>query len=322
VGGQSAWGTEKSNATNAKANGAKYVMATPWSPPASMKSNSNTIAGELNPSSYGDYAAYLKSYAQYMGSAVDVISIQNEPNVKVTYVSCTWSPTQLFNFMKNNAQDVGVPIMMPETYNYDTSYSDPVLNDTVAASHLSHIGLHLYGAQIKAYTLAVQKQKKIWMTEHFFDPEDAGNMMSMAKEIMDCLNSQMNGYVWWYLRTPNCNLVTSSGGITNKGYVMGQFSKFVRPGSHRVNVAYQPQTNVNVQAFSGTKNVIVALNRGSSAVKQTFTITAGSFANLHRYTTSSGKKLADDGPVTVTNNSFTASLDAQSVSTFVADGAQ
>jgi hypothetical protein len=57
VGGQSAWSDEKTNASNAKARGAKYVMATPWSPPASMKTNSNTVGGELSTTSYAAYAA-------------------------------------------------------------------------------------------------------------------------------------------------------------------------------------------------------------------------------------------------------------------------
>jgi len=285
-----------------------------------MKSNNNTVGGSLSTSAYADYAAYLKSFAKYMGSDLDVISMQNEPNIVVTYVSCSWNPTQMFNFIKNNAQDIGTAVLMPETSNYDKSYSDPVLNDATAASHVTHIGLHLYGAGASTYTLAVQKQKKVWMTEHMYDPDDIGTMMTMGKEIMDCMNSQMNAYIWWYLRVPNCNLITASGGITNKGYVMAQFSKYIRPGSHRASAPYQPQSNVNLQAYAGAKNVIVALNRNTSAKTQDFTIVSGSFGSAHKYTTSNTKKLADDGPVTVTNGSFTATLDPQSVTTFVADG--
>jgi len=103
-----------------------------------MKTNNNTVAGELKTTSYADYAAYLKSFYQYMGN-VDVISVQNEPNITVTYLSATWSATQLYNFTKNNAQDIGAPFMMPETYNYDTSYSDSTLNDSVAASNVDYM---------------------------------------------------------------------------------------------------------------------------------------------------------------------------------------
>ena len=39
------------------------VFATPWTPPPAMKSNNNIVGGTLNASSYADYAAYLKSFA-------------------------------------------------------------------------------------------------------------------------------------------------------------------------------------------------------------------------------------------------------------------
>jgi len=180
-------------------------------------------------------------------------------------------------------------------------------------------GQDVGGSKGRRGTLAVQKQKHVWMTEHMYDPEDIGTMMTMAKEIMDCMNSQMNAYVWWYLRVPNCNLITSSGTLTNKGAIMGQFSKFVRPGAQRATAPYQPQSNVYVQAYAGTKNVIIPLNRNTTAQTQDFTISSGTFANAHKYTTSNSKKLADDGPIAVNNGAFTASLDPQSVTTFVAD---
>jgi len=60
---------------------------------------------------------------------------------------------------------------------------------------------------MKTYTLAVTKQKKIWMTEHYFNPEDIGTMMTMGKEIMDCLANQMNAYV---CGTSECRDATSS----------------------------------------------------------------------------------------------------------------
>lgn len=318
--GQTHWASQKTNATNAKARGAKYVFGSPWSPPPSMTTNGGTGGGSLKTTSYADFAAYLKSFYDYMGN-VDIVSVQNEPNIKVNYLSCNYTADQLYNFALNNAQDIGAPVMMPETYNYDLSYSDPILNDPVAASHVAYIGLHLYGAQMKTYTLAVQKNKKIWMTEFYFNPEDIGTLMKMAKQIMDCFDNQMNAYVWWYLLTPDCNLVNSSGALLNKGYIMAQFSKYIRPGANRVQAIYQPQSNVNVQGFAGTNNVIVALNQNTSATQQSFTIAGATIASFHRYTTSSSKKLSDDGTVTVTNNTFTISLDPQSVTTLVATGA-
>src|ERR1035437_7204071 len=52
-GGSANWGVELNNAQLASARGAS-VFAPPWTPPASMKSNNNTVGGTLNPSSYGE----------------------------------------------------------------------------------------------------------------------------------------------------------------------------------------------------------------------------------------------------------------------------
>lgn len=318
--GLESWEVERKNAEEAKKRGARYVMASCWSAPASMKTNNNVAKGSLKESSYADFAAYLKSYREFMGSSLDIISFQNEPNVRVDYISCDWTPTQMYNFTKNHAAAIGGDVMMPETFNYDIAYSDPVLNDPEAAKNITHIGLHLYGAQMKTYTNAINKKKKVWMTEHFFDPDDITNGLYSAKEIMDCLNNQMNAYVWWYLRIPSCNLIDSTGKLKLKGYVMAQFSKHVRPGSHRATATYSPQSGVTVMAFAGTKNVIIAVNQNNSSKSQTFNISKGAFATPKRYTTSSSKKHADAGATTVNNGSFTATLDAQSITTFVSEG--
>ena len=80
------------------------------------------------------------------------------------------------------------------------------------------------------------------------------------------------------------------------------------------------QNGVCVQAFDGPKRVIVALNQHNSGRSQTFTISSGRFTNARQYTTSNSKDLSDAGAVGVTNGSFTVALDAQSLTTFVADG--
>src|SRR4051812_48883962 len=46
------WGDETANASAAHARGAK-VFGTAWTPPASMKDNNNTVAGNLRTDQYG-----------------------------------------------------------------------------------------------------------------------------------------------------------------------------------------------------------------------------------------------------------------------------
>jgi glucuronoarabinoxylan endo-1,4-beta-xylanase len=307
---------DQANATKAKARGAT-VFASVWSPPASMKSNGSVVGGSLNASSYAAYATWLSNARASFGN-VDIVSIQNEPNVVVNYESCTWTPQQLLDFCKNNAQNIGCPVMMPEAYNFDDAYSDPTLNDATAASHISYVAGHLYGGGLTRHSNAIAKGKKVWMTEHFFDGDDIGTCMTMAKEILDCVNNSMNAYVWWYLKTPNCNLINAGGSLQKKGYIMGQFSKYVRPGYNRVDATYNPQSSVYVCAFKGAKNVIIAINQSTSTKSQQFVVQNGSMTSVTKYTTSGSKSLSSDGSIALSGGTvFTSTLDPQSVSTFV-----
>jgi hypothetical protein len=61
----------------------------------------------------------------------------------------------------------------------------------------------------------------------------------------------------------------------------------------------------------------VAVNQNTSSKSQTFTFQNGTVATVAKYTTSSSKSLSNDGNVAVTGNSFTTTLDAQSITTFV-----
>jgi len=56
--------------------------------------------GRLNSGSYVDYAAHLKSFVDYMavyGIALYAVSLQNEPDVRVTYESCDWNAAEMLN---------------------------------------------------------------------------------------------------------------------------------------------------------------------------------------------------------------------------------
>lgn len=60
------------------------VMATPWSPPAWMKTNDSLVGGQLkdDPAVYDAYARYLVKFVQAYTAAgvpIDFLSVQNEP---------------------------------------------------------------------------------------------------------------------------------------------------------------------------------------------------------------------------------------------------
>ena len=102
-----------------------------------------------------------------------------------------------------------------------------------------------------------------------------------------------------------------------RGYVMGQFAHWVRPGKSRVTATYNPQSNIYVTAYHNGGIVIVALNTGTSSKNQTFVIqNASGVSSFTPIQTSSSRHLSQLSAVSVTNNTFTYTLPAQSVTTF------
>jgi glucuronoarabinoxylan endo-1,4-beta-xylanase len=302
--------------------GVTTIFASPWSPPPSMKSNNNIVGGILNPSSYADYANYLKAFTTYMSShgvTLYAISLQNEPDVSVTYESCYWNSTQMLNFAKYNAPSIGIKIIVPESYNGNRTISDAILNDPVAAANISIIGVHIYGGGGRtSYPLAASKGKEVWMTEHLVLDTTWGAAQSTAGEIYDCMNADMNAYVWWYIRR-YYGPIDENGNVTKRGYAMSQFARFIRPGFYKVDATSEPQQYVYVTAYkNGAKVVIVVLNYNSS-MSQTFTIWNGSATTFTPYVTSTYKNCAQESDIIVSGSSFTATLDSSSVTTFVSN---
>ena len=348
----SAWTPELTNAKAAQALGA-IVFATPWTPPASMKTSSasqpynsscssgtDLCGGYLNPTSYADYANYLEAFVNYatnsMGLNLYAVSVQNEPDFNATYVSCLWTGAQLDTWVANygsvlTAGANPVKLIMPESESFNTNESDPALNDSAAVGNISIVGGHLYGASPFYYTNAKNKGKDVWMTEHLLVPVLGGNTTSMpdaiaiAEEIHNSMTvADYNAYVWW--EGPNTNpnispqehLIDASANPTYFGLAMTQFSRFIRPGYYRYNATATPVTGVYLSAYSGNGHeVIVAINSTSSAVTLPILIVNQTVTSMTPYQTTSSSSVSQLSPVTVTNNGFSATLPAQSITTYV-----
>lgn len=313
------WADETANASAAHAYGAK-VLGSPWSPPANMKDNNNVVHGSLLASQYANYASYLNQAANSIG--LDYVSIQNEPDWNPDYEGCVWSGDQMKTFCANNAQAIGKPVVMAEAVNFQDKYTDPTLNDPTAASHVSIIAGHFYGGGNSVHQNALNKGKHVWMTEHYIDNTQTGmsNCIKIAKEMNEAMNNQFSAYFWWWVADydKSINLVDSSGKIFKNGYTMGQFAKWIRPGSKRVTADYNPSTGVFVTAYRVNEAlVIVAVNTNSSSVNQQFNIQNGNATSVAAYRTSDNENMDNTGSITVSGGSFTAILPGMSITTFV-----
>jgi glucuronoarabinoxylan endo-1,4-beta-xylanase len=336
------WGANITTAKKAHDMGA-LIIAAPWSPPASMKTNNNLVGGELREDAYDDFAAHLDAFADFMsenGVAIYAVSVQNEPDVNVTYESCDWNPQQMLKFMRENAHDIGTKVMAPESFQFRRQMSDPILNDSLATANLNFVAGHIYGGGLSRYPLAEEKGKEVWMTEHLTESGHSGNIWSLAmdvgEEMQQVMQANMSAYIWWYIiryygpigdgersvSFPNEDFA-EKGEVTKKGYVMSQFSRFIRPGYHRVDAKSWPSAaNPFVTAYrdsSSSKVILVAVNTGSSPLEVTFRMENGTVNSFSTYATSQSENVVRGNDVNVINNRFMYNLEASSITTFVAN---
>lgn len=329
------WYREVATAKRAIEQGA-LVFASPWNPPSDMvetfNRNGDTSAKRLRYDKYAAYAQHLNDFVTYMkdnGVNLYAISVQNEPDYAHEWT--WWTPQEILRFMKENAGSIqNTKVMAPESFQYLKNMSDPILNDPQALANMDILGAHTYGTQFKDFAYPLFKQKgagkELWMTEVYY-PNSDNNSSDRWPEALDVSyhmhNAMVEGdfqaYVWWYIRR-QYGPMNEDGSISKRGYNMAHFSKFVRPGYYRVDATKNPDTNTFVSAYKGdNKAVIVAINRGTSAVSQKFVLQNGNASTVSSWVTDSSRNLASGAPITVSGGAFTAQLPAQSVTTFVAN---
>jgi O-glycosyl hydrolase len=315
------------------------IWGTPWSPPASMKSNGSTNnGGSLLASDYQAYADYLSSYLLGLknsyGISLYALSIQNEPDYTATWQSCIWTGQQFHDFLENNLlptfskNRVTTKIMMPEESGWKFDRATATLSDPVTAAGVSIIAGHNYdGGPAAPYPPGQNQGKHLWETEassfEAFDPSIA-NGLKWAKKINDWMTiANANAWHYWWLIDGNADneaLLGPSGQTTKRLYVMGNYSKFVRPGYYRIGTSASPVSGVSLSAYkdpSTGKFAIVAINQNASAVTLDFALNGFTSNTVAPWVTSAGLDLVEQPSITVGGSVFVATLPAASVTTFV-----
>jgi O-glycosyl hydrolase len=120
----------------------------------------------------------------------------------------------------------------------------------------------------------------------------------------------------------NEGLWLQDGTKTKRMYTLGNFSKFIRPGYTRVDIAGGIPAGVLLTAYKAPSSdgtvVVVAINKSAAPVMMSISISGGTVpASLTPWVTSASDDLVSGTAVPVTGGSFTASLASQTVTTFV-----
>ncbi|HTQ03078.1 MAG TPA: hypothetical protein VMI54_04450 [Polyangiaceae bacterium] len=312
------------------------VWAAPWSPPASMKDNNNVNnGGHLNSSNYSAWAKILASFPAFYKShgGVDLyaISAQNEPDFTASYQSCLFNASQMVAWINVlgpalAALSPPVKVLAAEPDNWGNlwggdGYGPAIIADTNADMYVGPIATHDYGnTSAGTYGRPAPPSNNthhVWETE--CTPNDTGPI-TIATMIYSAFSTGgVNGWHYWWTQA----LVPNASSPPAQVYALGNFSKFVRPGYYRIDVSGAPKASGSaplVVAFSnlsdGTVSIVV-VNGGSAANVSFFVAGTAWPASVTPYVTTSSSKLAAGSAISVTGGRFSASLAAQSVTTFV-----
>ncbi len=317
------------------------VFASPWEPPSNLaESGGSNGKLHLPESNYGAYAQHLNDFGTYMkDNGVDLyaISVQNEPDYAHDWTY--WSTDETTNFLANYGDKItSTRLMSPESFQYapenaswvadgGKKFYTKILNNQKAMANCDLFGTHFYGTtrDWMDFPALENSGKEIWMTEVYVPNSDANSNERWPEAIQVAENihnglvvGNMSAYVWWYIRR-SYGPMNENGTISKRGYMMAQYSKYVRPGDIRIGATEQPADGVYVSAYKGNDNqvTIVAINKSSTGYSQNFSFSSGTITDVDRYRSSANENLAVTNNLENDGKAFWAQLPAESVSTFV-----
>lgn len=273
------------------------LMASPWSPPKWMKDNKDSRGGSLLEEFEGVYACYLVKYIQAMeeeGIEIDALTIQNEPLHPGNNPSLLMLPEQQARFIgyhlgplfEENGIETKIVIY---DHNADRpEYPISVLQDSIANSYIDGTAFHLYGGEIDALSEVHQAfpDKNLYFTEQWIGaPGSLQNDMPwhVKNLIIGATRNWARTVLEWNLTSnPDLTPHTDRGGcdrclgavtvdndsvIRNPAYyVIAHASKFVDPGSVRIDSNFFEGLQNVVFLRPDGKKVLIALNEAKSSI--------------------------------------------------------
>ncbi|MBN1360491.1 MAG: glycoside hydrolase family 30 protein [Sedimentisphaerales bacterium] len=248
------------------ARGNLKLFASPWSPPAWMKTNNNMLyGGKLKPEYFQTWADYFVKYVQaYENEGIPIwgLTVQNEAMAVQVWESCIFTAAEERNFVrdylgptlhKHGLADVKLMIW---DHNRGIMYqrAEVVYDDPEASKYVWGMGFHWYiGDHFDNVRMVHDAfpDKKLLYTEAGMRG-DWRTAVNLAKNMILDLNNWANGWVFWNLVLDENRGPRHAGG-TGRGssivtfdtrtgelsfnpphYYFGHFSRFIKPGAKRI----------------------------------------------------------------------------------------
>jgi len=337
--------------------GVSNVFADAWSAPGFMKTNGSTANGGqvcgttgANCSS-GDwrqaYANYLVQYARDYANAgipLSYIGPSNEPDFSAGYDSMTMSPAQMASLLdvvgptvKNSGLSTQVECCAATGWPVSGQYASAIESDPTALADTAVLTSHGYSgaptSPLSGWTKPAWETE--WSTFESWDPawddgSDASGMTWAQHIYQGLTGANLSAFLYWWGSTTtsengdNEGLVEINGSsvqTSGRLWAFGNYSRFIRPGAVRIG-ASSSSGAVDLSAFKNTNGTvaIVALNTAGSADPITYSLSGTGTANgatVTPYLTNSSASIAAQGATSVSNGSFSATIPARSLVTYV-----
>jgi len=278
-----------------EAGGHITLFASPWSPPAWMKTNNNMLhGGKLKPEDRNAWAHYyVKFINAYKKQGIPIwgLTVQNEPMAKQTWESCIYTGKEEHDFVKNylgptlHNSGLSNTKLMIWDHNRGIMYqrAEAVLEDPAAAKYVWGVGFHWYVGNHYANPGLVHEafpNKKVMLTEACLYPFSWKHIHewhwgeTYAENMIHDFNNWAVGWTDWNLILnqkggPNhvgnycyapiiANTQTGKLTFMNSYYYIGQFSKFIRPGARRI-ICSSNNDTLLATAFINPDNTIAVV---------------------------------------------------------------
>lgn len=281
------------------------LLASPWSPPAFMKSNQEmNHGGVLKKEYYQMWANMIVKYVEEyekLGIAIHRISVQNEPKATQTWDSCLYTGEEegIFatEYLRKTLDAHGYSNIVIVIWDHnkdcileraDETFSVVGANESVGA-----IGFHWYtGDHFEALDAVrtIYPDKELIFTEgcveysRFKSNNQVKNAEMYLHDMIGNLNQGMNGYIDWNL------VLNAQGGPNHVGnfcdapimydkdndqldiklsfHYIGHLSRFVKKGAKRILVSrYTDQVDAVGFVNPDGEKVVVLMNRTENDLK-------------------------------------------------------
>jgi glucosylceramidase len=282
-----------------KLNPAITVMATPWSPPAWMKTHNSMVGGSLREDDMSAYAEYivrsLQSF-QKAGIPVKYLTVQNEPlheteDFPGTLMLADQQKRLIGRYLGPDLRHAGLQTqLLAYDHNWDhPEYPIEVLSDPAAAPFMAGSALHCYGGEPSGQSIVHDRfpDRGIWMTECSGGTwQKKAALEVTAHLLIDSTRNWAKAVALWGIvldtdHNPHAGgcgtcrgLVTldtkqMSVSYTGDFYALAQASKFVHPGAIRIDSSSFKSESLESVAFQNLDGsiVLLVLNDRNDAAK-------------------------------------------------------